>query len=294
MWYKDLRLRYTCSCDLKRMEGCTQVPRNPNFEKLQSGYLFPEIGRRQAAYLKEHPDAKIISLGVGDTTLPVPPHICAGLEYGAKKLGTVEGYSGYGPVQGEDELREKIAEVIYGGKVSAEEVFVSDGAKCDISRIQNMFGPGVTSAVQDPSYPAYVDTSVMQGQTTSWRSDVSQYDGLTYMKCTAANAFFPDLDNTPRTDLIFFCSPNNPTGKAATRDELSRLVKFARSNGSIIVYDAAYAPFVSSPNVPKSIFEVEGARQVAIECNSFSKYGGFTGVRLVSSNRSVQFLLSIP
>lgn len=256
------------------------VPRNANFGKLQAGYLFPEIGRRRSAYLADHPGAEIISLGVGDTTQPIPKHICEGLQKGAAKLGTVDGYSGYGAEQGMAELREKISEVLYKGKIRPDEVFVSDGAKCDISRLQQVFGSGVSVAVQDPSYPVYVDTAVMQGQTGEFESVKSQFNNIAYMKCDASNGFFPDLSTVPRTDLIFFCSPNNPTGAAATREQLAELVAFAKKNGSIIIFDAAYAPFIQSSSVPTSIFEIEGAREVALECNSFSKYAGFTGVRL--------------
>jgi len=258
----------------------TGVSRNANFAKLQAGYLFPEIGRRRNAYLAKNPDAKIVSLGIGDTTQPIPDHIRGGLEQGAKKLGTSEGYSGYGAEQGNNALREKISQNIYNNRVKPEEVFVSDGAKCDIGRLQMMFGTQVTSAVQDPSYPVYVDTSVIQGQTKFYNESNSQFDGIVYMRCDANNDFFPDLKSTPRADIIYFCSPNNPTGAAASREQLKELVDFAKRNGSIIVYDAAYAPFIRSDDVPKSIFEIEGAREVAIECNSFSKYAGFTGVRL--------------
>jgi LL-diaminopimelate aminotransferase len=258
----------------------SRVKRNENMAKLQAGYLFPEIGRRRSAYLLENPTANIISLGVGDTTQAIPPHICAGLQAGAETLGTKEGYSGYGDGNGNPQLREKIASVLYNGTVSADEVFVSDGAKCDISRIQQVFGKSVSVAVQDPSYPVYVDTSVMMGQTGEYHQGKSQYNSVAYMECTAENNFFPDLSIVPRTDIIFFCSPNNPTGAAASKKELESLVAFAKKNGSIIVYDAAYAPFIQSADVPKSIFEIEGAREVAIEVNSFSKYAGFTGVRL--------------
>ncbi|KAI0561415.1 aspartate aminotransferase [Gracilaria domingensis] len=260
--------------------AASAVPRNDNFSKLQAGYLFPEIGRRRNAYLAQNPGANVISLGVGDTTMPIPPHICKGLTEGASKLGTKDGYSGYGAEQGMPMLRQKISSVLYNGSIAPEEVFVSDGAKCDISRLQQVFGADITIAVQDPSYPVYVDTAVMLGQTGLYDQSTSQFNGIAYMRCDAANAFFPDLSTVPRTDLIFFCSPNNPTGAAATREQLTQLVQFAKNNGSIIVFDAAYAPFINDPNVPTSIFEIEGAREVAIEVNSFSKYAGFTGVRL--------------
>jgi len=258
------------------------VTRNPNFGKLAGGYLFPEIGRRRNAYLAENPDMadRIISLGIGDTTQPIPKHILSGLTEGAAKLGTKDGYSGYGAEQGFGELRQKIATVLYNDLISPDEVFVSDGAKCDIMRVQQMFGPGVVSAVQDPSYPVYVDTSVMMGQTGLINEETSQYDNIVYMPCTAENDFFPDYASLPRADVVYFCSPNNPTGAAATKEQLTELVKVCTERGSILVFDAAYAPFIRDENVPKSIFEIEGAKECAIEVNSFSKYAGFTGVRL--------------
>jgi LL-diaminopimelate aminotransferase len=258
----------------------SRVERNPNFAKLQAGYLFPEIGRRRNAYLEKNPDAKIISLGIGDTTQPIPPYILSGLVQGAQALGTADGYSGYGAEQGKAGIRERIADKLYNGLIGPEEVFVSDGAKCDISRLQQMFGPGLTSAVQDPSYPVYVDTSVMMGQTGLINKERGQFDNIVYMPCNPGNNFFPDLDTLPRADVIYFCSPNNPTGAAATREQLESLVAYAKKQGSILVFDAAYAPFIRTPGVPKSIFEIEGSKDVAIEVNSFSKYAGFTGVRL--------------
>ena len=254
---------------------CARAPR------LAAGYLFPEIGRRRNAYLEANPDAQpIISLGIGDTTMPVPPHILKGLTDGASKLGTKEGYSGYGAEQGQAMLREKIAENLYDGKIDPSEVFVSDGSKCDIGRLQMMFGAGVKTAVQDPSYPVYVDTSVMMGQTGTMDQSVKQYGGINYMPCNPENGFFPDLEAMPRADIIYFCSPNNPTGAAATKEQLQKLVDYANKVGSIIVFDAAYAPFIKSDDVPKSILDIPGARTCAIEVNSLSKYAGFTGVRL--------------
>mmetsp|Transcript_17548 Transcript_17548/g.25974 ORF Transcript_17548/g.25974 Transcript_17548/m.25974 type:complete len:450 (+) Transcript_17548:85-1434(+) len=258
------------------------VDRNANFAKLAGGYLFPEIGRRRNAYIEANPDMadRIISLGIGDTTEPIPEHILSGLVGGASKLGKKETYSGYGAEQGMGDLREKIASKLYNGLINADEVFVSDGAKCDIMRLQQMFGPTVTSAVQDPSYPVYVDTSVMMGQTGEQNPETMQYDNIVYMPCTAENGFFPDYSSLPRADVVYLCSPNNPTGAAATKDQLEDLIKLCKERGSILVFDAAYAPFIRSEGVPKSIFECEGARDVAIEVNSFSKYAGFTGVRL--------------
>lgn len=256
------------------------VTRNANMGKLQAGYLFPEIGKRRNAFLAENPDAKIISLGIGDTTLPVPEHILTGLRNGVNNLGAKETYTGYGAEQGVGALRAKISEALYGGRISPEEVFVSDGSKCDIGRLQMMFGNQVKSAVQDPSYPVYVDTSVMMGQTKTMDAESKQYDGIVYMKCGPENGFFPDLEKAERADVVYFCSPNNPTGAAATRAQLEQLVAWAKERGSIIVFDAAYAPFIRSKDVPKSIYEIEGAKECAIEVNSLSKYAGFTGVRL--------------
>lgn len=192
--------------DTKLFSG---VERNENFAKLAGGYLFPEIGRRRNAYLEENPDMadRIISLGIGDTTKPIPEHILSGLVEGAKKLGTPEGYSGYGAEQGQALLREKIAKVLYNDLIDPSEVFVSDGAKCDIMRVQQMFGSQVTSAVQDPSYPVYVDTSVMMGQTGLQDEDTMQYDNIIYMPCTPENGFFPDYASLPRADVVYLCSP---------------------------------------------------------------------------------------
>jgi LL-diaminopimelate aminotransferase len=225
----------------------SNVVRNENFAKLQAGYLFPEIGRRRNAYLAQNPDAKIISLGIGDTTQPIPEHILGGLKAGAAKLGTAENYTGYGAEQGVKDLREKIASKLYNNLVAADEVFVSDGAKCDISRLMMMFGAKAISAVQDPSYPVYVDTAVMIGQTGEMDKESSQFKNIIYMPCNPENNFFPDVTKLPRADVYYFCSPNNPTGAVASREQLEGLVKYAKENGSIIVFDAAYAPFIRTP-----------------------------------------------
>jgi len=260
------------------------VKRNPNIAKLPAGYLFPEIGRRRRALLERQPDAKIISLGIGNTTEPLTPHIVEGLRNAAVQLGTAEGYSGYDDdPKGQallQNLKSKLAKKWYRGLVKPEEIFISDGAKCDCGRLQVLFGVDVSIAVQDPAYPVYVDGSVMMGATGAHNKEQGQFDGIVYLPCTPANAFFPNLAALPRTDLIYFCSPNNPTGAAATREQLQELVNFARRNGSIIVYDAAYAAFIKDDNLPRSIFEIEGSREVAFEINSFSKPIGFTGVRL--------------
>jgi LL-diaminopimelate aminotransferase len=260
------------------------VKRNPNIAKLPAGYLFPEIGRKRRALLERQPDAKIISLGIGNTTEPLTPHIVEGLRSAALTLGTAEGYSGYDDdPKGQallQNLKIKLSEKWYHGRLSPEEIFISDGAKCDCGRLQMMFGAEVTIAVQDPAYPVYVDGSVMAGATGALNPERGQFDGLVYLPCTPANAFFPDLAALPRTDLIYFCSPNNPTGAVSAREQLRELVAFARRNGSIIIFDAAYAAFIKDDSLPRSIFEIEGSREAAIEVNSFSKPIGFTGVRL--------------
>lgn len=233
----------------------SKVARNENFAKLQAGYLFPEIARRRNAYVEKNPNAKIISLGIGDTTQPIPTHILGGLQAGATKLGTKDGYSGYGAEQGVKALREKIASKLYNNLIEPEEVFVSDGAKCDISRLQLMFGANVVSAVQDPSYPVYVDTSVMMGQTGLINQETKQFDKIVYMACNAGNNFFPDPTKHPRADIYYICSPNNPTGAVATKSDLEKFVAFAKAQGSLIVFDAAYAPFIRTPGQCMTYYE---------------------------------------
>jgi LL-diaminopimelate aminotransferase len=256
------------------------VKRSKDMAKLVSGYLFPEIGKRRRKLALENPKAKIISLGIGNTTEPVTRHIAEGLKTAAEGLGTIKGNSGYGDEQGLDELRAKISRVIYKGLAKPEEVFISDGAKCDIGRLQLMFGGDVTVAVQDPAYPVYVDGSVINGVSGGYNQKKGQFDGITYLLCSPENGFFPDLKRAPKTDIIYFCSPNNPTGAVATRDQLLELVRFAKNNKSIIVYDSAYSEYITDKNLPKTIYEIPGSEEVAIEVSSFSKLIGFTGVRL--------------
>lgn len=256
------------------------VKRNPHFAKLASGYLFPEINKRKKAFLEKNPNAKLISLGIGDTTEPIPPSIVKGLVEESQALGTVEGYTGYGLEQGLYSLRQKIAEVIYHKHISAEEIFISDGAKCDIGRLQIMFGSKARMAVQDPSYPVYVDTSVMMGQTSNYQFFSKHYEGIIYMPCLPENLFFPTLETIPIPDIIYFCSPNNPTGATASKEQLTKLVEYAKTNRAILIFDAAYAMYIQDPEIPKSIYEIPGADEVAIELGSFSKMAGFTGVRL--------------
>jgi len=253
------------------------IQRNPCIANLKAGYLFPEIAKRRREYAGAHPDAKIISLGVGNTTEPILPHVNKGLEEGAKRLGTLEGYSGYQD-EGLQSLREKISAVFYNGKFNANEIFISDGAKCDIGRLQLLFGKSTPVAVQDPSYPVYVDGSVLIG-AAGGASD-SGYKGIVYLPCTKANGFFPDLSRLPSKSLLYFCSPNNPTGAVANREQLTALVKTCLEKKTIVVFDAAYSEYIRDPKLPKSIYEIEGSKKCAIEVNSFSKTAGFTGVRL--------------
>jgi LL-diaminopimelate aminotransferase len=256
------------------------VKRNAHLAKLNSGYLFPEINKRKKALLARQPDAKIISLGIGDTSEPLATCVTDKLQYHAEGLSLRERYSGYGQEQGHPDLRQKIGETLYSGKAAANEIFVSDGSKCDIGRLQILFGAQATIAVQDPTYPVYVDTGVILGQSNHYDPHHAQYQGIHYMRCLPENDFFPDLSKVSPTDLIYFCSPNNPTGTVATKEQLAQLVAFAKKNRSIIIFDAAYAAYVSDPELPRSIYEIEGAREVAIELGSFSKMAGFTGLRL--------------
>lgn len=249
-------------------------------EKLQYNFLFPEISARQAQHAKRYPNAKIISLGIGDTTQPLPDIVASSMANYAHSLSTSTGYRGYGAEQGSQELRKAIAERFYGDMgIQGAEVFVSDGAQCDISRLQMLFGSNMSIAIQDPIFPAYIDSSVIMGQTGDVEQESGTYQNIEYMRCDPQNGFFPDLSKTVRTDIIFFCSPNNPTGHAASWEQLERLVKLAQENGSIIVYDSAYAVYITDGS-PRSIYEIPGAKKVAIEVSSFSKIAGFTGVRL--------------
>lgn len=241
------------------------VTRNKSFTKLKENYLFPEIESRAEAYKAQNPGSKLLSLGIGDTTEPLPAVVSKALAVKSAQLGTKEGFRGYGPSFGSERLREKIADQ-YGGRISPKEVYLSDGAKCDVGRLQLLFGDDVQIALQDPTYPVYHDSALLIGQKPP-----------ILLPCTPDNDFFPDLR---AADLIYFCSPNNPTGTVATKEQLQTLVEFALKNGSIIIFDAAYSAFVQDPKLPRSIFEIEGAKEVAIEINSFSKSIGYTGVRL--------------
>lgn len=253
---------------------------NENFLKLKAGYLFPEIGRRVSKYAAENPDAKIIRLGIGDVTEPLPAAVTEAMHKAVDEMATRASFRGYGPEQGYDFLRNAIAQNDFqsrGCNVSADEIFVSDGSKCDSGNILEIFGGGNVVAVTDPVYPVYVDTNVMAGRTGD-ADAAGRYAGLVYLPVTAENGFVPALPDR-HVDLIYLCYPNNPTGTVATRETLQKWVNYARSEKAIIFFDAAYEAFITEPGIPHSIYEIDGARDVAIEFRSFSKTAGFTGTR---------------
>lgn len=253
---------------------------NENYLKLQAGYLFPEIGRRVREYAQANPDKKIIRMGIGDVTRPLTPTIVKAFHQGVEEMAHLDSFKGYGPEQGYDFLREAIAENDYkarGVNIDADDIFISDGSKCDTGNIQEIFGHDNIIAVSDPVYPVYVDTTVMSGKTGVCAAN-GYFDGIVYMPCNEANGFLPELPKE-KVDLIFLCSPNNPTGTVATKEVLQKWVDFALENKCIILYDAAYFAYITDPELPRSIFEIEGAEKCALEFRSFSKTAGFTGTR---------------
>lgn len=253
---------------------------NGNFLKLQAGYLFPEIARRITAFKAENPAADIISMGIGDVTQPLPSAIIDAMHKTVDEMADPETFRGYGPEQGYDFLIDVIIKNDFNSRdveLQKDEVFISDGAKCDTGNLQEIFGADNIVAVTDPVYPVYVDTNVMAGRTGSANKN-GQYEKIVYMPCTAENNFVPDLPKQ-RVDLIYLCLPNNPTGAVATKGQLNNWVGYAKENKSIILFDAAYEAFIADTDVPHSIYEIEGAKDVAIEFRSFSKTAGFTGVR---------------
>lgn len=253
---------------------------NENYLKLQAGYLFPEIGRRVREYAQANPDKKIIRMGIGDVTRPLTPTIVQAFHQGVEEMAHLDSFKGYGPEQGYDFLREAIAENDYkarGVNIDADDIFISDGSKCDTGNIQEIFGHDNIIAVSDPVYPVYVDTTVMSGKTGTCAAN-GYFDGIVYMPCNEANGFLPELPKE-KVDLIFLCSPNNPTGTVATKEVLQKWVEFALENKCIILYDAAYFAYITDPELPQSIFEIEGAEKCALEFRSFSKTAGFTGTR---------------
>ena len=255
---------------------------NSNYLKLKAGYLFPEIARRVKEFSDLHRDkaARLIRCGIGDVTEPLPPSVVEALHKAVDEMGRSESFHGYGPEQGYDFLRQAIVEHDYrarGITIAEDEIFVSDGSKCDGGNILDILGSDNRIAVMDPVYPVYVDTNVMAGHTGRAKEDGS-YEGLVYLTCKPENYFVPELPQE-KVSVIYLCYPNNPTGAVASREALTAWVEYARANKALILFDAAYEAYIQDPAIPHSIYEIPGARECAIEFRSFSKSGGFTGVR---------------
>jgi len=255
---------------------------NENYLKLPGSYLFSTIGKKRKAYAEAHPDSNIISLGIGDVTQPLAPAIITALHKAVDEMADAETFHGYAPDLGYEFLRDAIAKNDYqdrGCEIYADEIFVSDGAKCDCGNIQEIFSADAKIAVCDPVYPVYVDTNVMAGRTGEYDPKSETWSNVIYMPCVASNNFAPELPKEV-PDLIYLCFPNNPTGATITKAQLQEWVDYANRTGSVIIYDAAYEAYISEKDIPHSIYECEGARTCAIEMHSFSKNAGFTGVRL--------------
>ncbi|NLK87448.1 MAG: LL-diaminopimelate aminotransferase [Clostridiaceae bacterium] len=255
---------------------------NDNYLKLPGNYLFAEIAKRRTNFAKAHPEADIISLGIGDVTRPLQPEIIDSIHRAADEMADAKTFKGYGPDgYGYDFLIKAVIENDYkprGVSLAPDEVFISDGAKSDTANIQEIFGLNNVVALTDPVYPVYLDSNVMAGRTGEYDSESRRFAGVVYMPCTLENGFLPELPQQ-RADLIYLCFPNNPTGAAITREQLQKWVDYARQNNSIILYDSAYEAYITEPDIPHSIYEIEGAKNVAIEFRSFSKTAGFTGTR---------------
>jgi LL-diaminopimelate aminotransferase len=252
---------------------------NENFLKLKSSYLFSDIARRVSSHQDKHPDKEIIKLGIGDVTKALPPACVEAFHSAIDEMANDASFKGYGPEQGYSFLREKIARYDFQARncdISADEIFVSDGAKCDTGNFQELFAPNITVAVPDPVYPVYVDTNVMSGRTGEFKE--GRYEGLVYLEATEQNGFVPNIPDK-HVDLIYLCFPNNPTGAVATKQQLTEWVNYARNEKALILFDAAYEAFIRDDSITKSIYEIEGAREVAVEFRSFSKTAGFTGTR---------------
>ncbi|MEK7219074.1 MAG: LL-diaminopimelate aminotransferase, partial [Patescibacteria group bacterium] len=252
---------------------------NKNYEKLQGGYLFSEIARRTKDFIQKNPGVDIMRLGIGNTTEALTPTIVKGLQNGVKKLANKKTYTGYGDEQGNLNLRKALADFYKKRNIilDAQEIFISDGAKPDSANIQSIFGQDNVVAVADPVYTVYVDSNVIAGRTGGFKN--GKYESLVYMKCDEKNGFIP---NPPKekVDIIYVCSPNNPTGAVTTKKQLKAFVDYALKNKAVIIFDASYSEYIFDKSLPKSIYEIEGAKKCAIEINSFSKWSGFTGVRL--------------
>ena len=253
---------------------------NDHYRKLAAGYLFPEIGRRVGAFQQANPKTDVIRLGIGDVVLPLPASVRQAMHDAIDEMAVASSFKGYGPERGYDFLREAIAKHDFGDRgvsIHPDEIFVSDGSKCDSGNIQEIFAEDATIAIPDPVYPVYVDTNVMAGRTGIAGPD-GRYSGIEYLPCTEDSGFLPALPKRP-VDLVYLCSPNNPTGAVASKADLERFVDWARANDAILLFDAAYERFITDPSLPRSIYEVPGARECAIEFRSYSKTAGFTGIR---------------
>lgn len=252
---------------------------NDNYLKLPGSYLFAEIAKRVAAFKTAHPDAEIIRLGIGDVTRPLTPAVIAGLQQAVTEMSQAETFRGYGPEQGYSFLIQQIIKHDYasrGIELAEDEVFVSDGSKSDVANIQEIFGINNKVAITDPVYPVYLDTNVMAGRTGSFQNGV--FENIVYLPCNAENGFIPELPKE-KVDMIYLCLPNNPTGTTLTKAQLKEWVDYARANDAVILFDAAYEAYIQEDDIPHSIYEIEGAKEVAIEFRSFSKTAGFTGTR---------------
>jgi len=252
---------------------------NEHYLKLQASYLFSDIARRIASFQKNNPEREIVKLGIGDVTRALPEACIKAFHDAVDEMGKESTFKGYGPEQGYAFLREKIAEHDFrkrGADITADEIFISDGAKCDTGNIQEIFATDISIAIPDPVYPVYLDTNVMAGRTGTCKD--GRYENILYLDGTTENGFVPDLPAKP-VDLIYLCFPNNPTGAVATKEVLARWVEYARENRAVILFDAAYEAFIRDAEIPHSIYEIDGAREVAIEFRSYSKTAGFTGTR---------------
>ncbi|MCX6967609.1 MAG: LL-diaminopimelate aminotransferase [Verrucomicrobia bacterium] len=258
------------------------VQLNDNYLKLKAGYLFPEIARRVKVFCDAHPEAakRVIRCGIGDVTEPLPSAVVSAMHKAVDDMASRESFRGYGPEQGHEFLRHAIAQNDYrdhGMEVADDEIFISDGSKCDCGNILDILGHKNVLGITDPVYPVYVDTNVMAGHTGE-ANEAGAYEGIHYLACDASNGFVPEVPKE-KLDVVYLCFPNNPTGATATRAQLAAWVAYARAHGTLILFDAAYEAYISDPEVPHSIYEIPGARECAIEFRSFSKNGGFTGTR---------------
>ena len=254
---------------------------NENFLNLQDSYLFSTIAKKVSEFQEKKPEKKVIKLGIGDVTRPIVPAVLEAMHKAVDELGIQQSFRGYGPEQGYEFLREKIAEFDYakrGVKIDIDEIFVSDGAKCDCGNIGDILGFENKVAITDPVYPVYLDTNVMSGRSGKYNEKTGMFENIIYMPATSKNNFVPEFpEEVP--DMIYLCLPNNPTGTTLTKEQLAKWVEYARKNKSLILFDSAYEAYISEENIPHTIYEIEGAKEVAIEFRSFSKTAGFTGVR---------------